>query len=316
MKYKNITVLILILVGLTSLYGVSENAGTTGFSFLKITYSAHAAAKANAFTGQADRIETLFFNPAGVAAIEGNSVSTSYISYVNGFQGGSAAYAFPYNEAVNLGVYSQFLGINNIERTEVDEFNNYVPGTGTFGANNILFGIAGGMEVHELLSVGVGLKMIRESLDDHSALAVAVDLGLLHQTNNENLKVGASLRNFGKQLTYYTDDKYEEKLPLMGVVGFSYSPQDKFTANLDINKPFDQSFNVSAGLEYVVHSMLALRAGYNTRGQNWKLGGDYEYLSGLSTGFGLNWKQYTLDYAITSYGDLGLINQVSFKFDF
>jgi len=248
MNYKLILLSVLVMFCFSALSGVSEDVGTSGFAFLRITYSAQAAAKANAYTGQADDIETVFFNSAGLPNIKNKTVYTSYISYFEGFQGGAVAYAMPYNETVSLAIHAQYLGNNSIEKTEIDEQGNFIPTSGLFGANNIVFGISGGKYIHEMLNIGLGLKVIRDNLDEHSATAIVGVVALLHQTTNEHLKVGVTLKNFGKQLTYYTSSKYEEKLPTLAVVGFSYSPREEFIANLDIEKPFNDSFKARAGV--------------------------------------------------------------------
>lgn len=317
MKHNKIVLIILIvLVSLgLNLYG-SENAGTTGFNFLRVTYSARAAGLANTFTGIADDADAVFYNPAGFPQIAGKSFSTSYINYFEGFQGGAAAYVFPHGENMFYGAFVQYLGNQDIPKTLVDEQGNYLGTSGTFGANNIVFGFSGSRFIHEMLNIGASVKFIYEGIDEYSASAVAFDAGLLHHTTNENLKVGVTLKNIGKQLTYHTSTKYEEDLPTTFTIGFHYFPQEKFNAALDINKPLDHKFSVRLGVEYRIHEYLALRSGYNSRSQDWKAGGDYEALSGLSFGTGFFWRDYILDYAISSYGDLGFVNQISLKYHF
>ena len=40
-----------------------------------------------------------------------------------------------------------------------------------------------------------------------------------------------------------------------------------------------------------------------------------EWTSGISLGVGWIWKKIALDYAVASYGDLGLTNQVSLRYN-
>ncbi len=46
------------------------------------------------------------------------------------------------------------------------------------------------------------------------------------------------------------------------------------------------------------------------------MGGFWGYTSGLSTGLGSHLKNFDLDYAISSYGDLGLSNLLSVRFNY
>jgi hypothetical protein len=317
MSYRRAIILAFVtLLWVTQICAANESIGTTGFNFLRVTYSARAAGMANSFTGQADDIETLFFNPAGLPQLASTMVATSYLNYFEGFQGGSLLFAKPAAEGLSYGFYLQYLGNQSITRTIVDDSGEFIGTAGTFGANDLLIGVSGGVSIHEFLNLGASVKYIYESLDDYSASAAAVDLSLLHQTMNENLKVGITLRNIGRQVTYYTAAKYREKLPTQFTIGFNYQLPDRFNANLDIVKPFDHDFSGRIGFEYRVHPMFSLRAGFDSRADDWRMGGDYDILSGLSTGFGCYLKQYELNYGISSYGDLGLVNQISLKYNF
>lgn len=309
-------VLLIVMLGVPKLQAGHDKAGTTGFNFLRVTYSPRAAGMANAYTAQSDDLEALFFNPAGLPQLKSRAVSTSYINYFEGFQGGSVAFAAPFGEHLTTGILIQYLGNNSIPRTLVNEQNEYLGTAGSFGANDFIVGLAGGYDVHEFLNLGASLRYIHQTIDDYSASALVVDLAVMHQTMNENLRVGATLRNLGKQVSYYTSAKYNEKLPTQLSVGFNYSLHESITANIDIIKPFDQEFSGRVGLEYRAHPMLALRTGFNSRADDWRMGGDYDFLSGLSAGFGCFFRQYELNYAISSYGDLGMVNQVSLKYFF
>ncbi|MBW6515498.1 MAG: PorV/PorQ family protein [Candidatus Cloacimonetes bacterium] len=313
---KLIVCLIIAAISLSLLHAANEDIGTKGFNFLRLFYSARAGGMANAYTGQADDSDALFFNPAGLPQLTKMMVSTSYINYFEGFQGGSVVFAYPRRDRFAFGLYAQYLGNQGITRTLVDNLGEYLGTAGTFGATDLIVGASTGLYVHEMLNLGVGVKFIYQSIDDYSASAVAVDLALFHQTMNDHVSVGVTLRNFGKQLTYFTSSKYDEKMPTQLTVGFNYNPNEKLNANLDIVKPFEQDFFGRLGAEYQVHPMLTLRAGFNSRADDWRMGGDFDFLSGLSAGFGCYLRQYEINYSISSFGDLGLVNQVSLKYTF
>ncbi len=307
--------LILIAIISLSVFAISEDAGTSGFSFLKVNYSARAAAMASAFTGLSNDASAVFFNPAGLSQIQSKEISTTYMSYFDGIQCGSVVYAFPYDDKTTLAAFSQFLTATE-DRTLADANGNYAGTDGTFGISEVLLGVSASRRVLAVLDLGINIKYLQESLDEYGGSAVAVDIALLHQTTNKNLKVGIALKNLGKQLSYYTGNEYEEKLPQLFVAGFSYHPDEKFFATLDIYKPMEFDFSGRLGVEYQIHDMLALRCGYKSNAKDWRAGGDHETFAGLSFGFGINWQKYTIDYAVISYGDLGYVNQVSLKYSF
>lgn len=305
----------MILMMVIQLTAISEDAGTTGFSFLKLSYYAKAAAMANAFSAVPDDANVVYYNPAGLAKLSSQKASSSYMNYFDGINAGAITFAFPYKNEINLAIFTQYLSATE-DRTTVDEQGQFAGKDGTFGFSNLVVGISGAKTFNPSLDLGVSLKFIRESLDSFSASAIAFDIALLHQTANENLKVGAMIKNFGMQLSHYTEDKYKEGLPTTYIAGFHYLVSNNITANLDLVKPAKHDFYAGLGLEYQWYERFALRTGYKTNSSSWKLGGDNDFLSGLSFGFGVNWNKFIIDYALISFGDLGLVNQFSFGYNF
>jgi hypothetical protein len=294
---------------------IHDDAGTTGFTFLKMSYYAKAAAMANAFTAGYDDANVVFYNPAGLAKLSGKKISSTYMNYFDGINCGAFSFAFPYKNGVQLGVFAQFLSAVE-DRTLIDETGNYIGKDGTFGFSNMVFGFSAGKTLNHALDSGVSIKFIQESLDSYSASAIALDVSLLHQTANENLKVGAVLKNFGFQLSHFTDKKNKENLPTTFIAGFRYLWSEQLTAVLDLVKPLKHDFYAGIGLEYQMYERFALRSGYKTNSDSWRMGGKADFLSGFSFGFGINWNKIVLDYAFVSYGDLGLVNQVSLGYQF
>ncbi|MBN1326901.1 MAG: PorV/PorQ family protein [Candidatus Cloacimonetes bacterium] len=312
---NKLTIIMLFLCLMVNIGAINENAGTSGFSFFKVQYSARAAAMGNAYTGLADEATGVFFNPAALVLIDNIETAFTYMNYLDGIHCGSAVIVYPRNDQETYAVFGQFLTATS-ERTLSDSFGELIETGEDFGMTDFLIGLSAGRYILKVLNLGVNVKYLQESLDGNSGSAIAADIGLLHQTTNENLKVGIAVKNLGTQLTYYSDSEYEERLPLVFTVGFNYHPSDKFYALLDINRPIDFDFSGRIGLEYQIHEMLALRAGYRTDSDNWRTGGDQEIFSGVSLGVGFTWKQYHLDYAVNSYGDLGFVNQVTLKYIF
>ncbi|MCK4654397.1 MAG: PorV/PorQ family protein [Candidatus Cloacimonetes bacterium] len=314
MKFK---IILFILLVSASIFAINDNAGTSGFTFFKVNYSARAAAMGNAFTGLSNDASAVFFNPAGLIQLKSPQASVTYMSYFDGVQCGSAVYTFPKDDKTSFGFFAKGLTAKE-DRTLADENGQYLGTDGTFGMSDIIFGISAARYVIDILDIGFSVKYLHENLDDRTGSAIAFDAGIMHQTTNENLKFGIVFRNFGWQLSYYTESKYEEKLPQLVTAGFSYHPDEKFYATLDIYKPLDFDFSGRIGLEYNIHKMLDLRAGYKSNAGDWKTGGENEFFSGMSFGTGFNLFKYNLkiDYAIISYGDLGFVNQVTVNYLF
>jgi hypothetical protein len=314
MRFKILFTILLLPLLLTA---ENENTGTTGFAFLKVSYSARASAMGGAFSGLADDASAVFFNPAGLNQLKGKKAEVTYMNYLEGVNCGSAVYAYPYNEETSLAVFVQGLSASE-DKTLVDAYGQYAGKEGTFGVSDFLIGISFARKLHSILDAGINIKYLLESLDGRNASVAAFDIGLMHQTTNENLKVGIVLRNIGKQLSYYTETEWEEELPMTATLGFNLNPIEQLHANLDIYKPLNSDFSGKLGLEYTYQQIIAFRCGYKSNASDWKAGGDNELFAGLSLGFGLKLYQYNLkmDYALVSYGDLGYVNQITIGYSF
>ncbi|HSG99340.1 MAG TPA: hypothetical protein VLB27_04780, partial [candidate division Zixibacteria bacterium] len=70
----------------------NDKVGTRAFPFLKRDVGARAASLAGAFTGLSDDESALFYNPAGLAGLEGRRALLSYQNFVAGINAGFLAY--------------------------------------------------------------------------------------------------------------------------------------------------------------------------------------------------------------------------------
>ncbi|OQY40012.1 MAG: hypothetical protein B6226_00620 [Candidatus Cloacimonetes bacterium 4572_65] len=322
-----VSLLVLVLVLLSSLHGISDEAGTTGFNSLKIMYSARSNSMAGAFTSLDDDIDGVFFNPASIAKY-GNKreLSTTFMNYFEGYSGGSLVYQLKKSEKGNFAFFTQYLTSGDITRTKESDNGGYYE-DGTFNSTDMLVGLTYAHYFNKEVSLGFNAKYLNESIDGNNASALALDVGLLHRPQNDRIRVGASIKNLGTQLTYFSDSEYDETLPLTYSGGISYrfdlkngnSESDfkpTMLVSLDITLPKGSDFIGLVGTELKVHEQFFLRFGYKTNSSDWKTGGDFEGLSGLSTGVGFIRKSLKIDYSINSYGDLGFVNQVSLKYLF
>ncbi len=316
MRISRIMLVAVVLGWAAFSYAIHDDAGTTGFSFLRMNFSTRAAAMANAHTADVGTADGVFFNTAGLTYADGTQMSVSGISYIEGFYGGSAVFMKSVEEKFKIAVFTQTLSKSGITRTTVDDNGYYAGEDGTYGTSEFVFGLGTGFNIAPVIDGGINIKYIHESIDENSASAIAIDVSLLHQTVNEKIKIGLAMKNLGTQLTYFTDSKHEEGLPFGFTAGLNYNPTKKLLIDFDVDIPLDYDITGRLGTEYRLHDMLALRAGYKYEGHQWKTGGDYDPFSGFSCGFGVYWNSFVIDYAVSSYGDLGFVNQaaVSYKF--
>ncbi len=152
--------------------------------------------------------------------------------------------------------------------------------------------------------------MISSKLEDETASALAIDAGLMYNElrfMGRELKTGVVVRNIGSKMKFINE---EDALPLLIGAGSSCKLTNNFTMAFDINLPSDNDMNAHLGGEYI-YKNVALRMGYKTTGVK-----DFDAISGLSLGMGFRWKEYSVDYAWGSYGDLASSHRLSINFRF
>jgi hypothetical protein len=317
MQFNKIWLLLIISFVFTfSLEAVNQNAGTTGFNFLKVIYSARASALGSAFSAMDKDADGMFYNPGSLVTLTEPQLKTTFMSYLSGYQGGSVSYGFKRNDVTAYGFYLSYLQSDKIEKTLATSTGDYAGQSGTFGSSDMVAGLVVSKHLSDMIQAGFTVKYVRESIDIYSASAVAADIGFQHQPVNQKVRVGLAIRNLGTQLTYFNDSKYHEKLPVVINGGLKYEFQPKFQGMFEIFKPLGQNLNVLLGAEYKYNDQFVGRLGYKTNATDWKAGGSLDILSGISTGLGFNWHDLGLDYAFVSYGDLGSVNQISLRYRF
>ncbi len=309
---KKIFLLVICFALTTSLFAISEDAGTTAFNFLNIPMGARSAGMGNTFTAIANDALAPFWNPAGLPNIRERLLQITYMNYFAGYNGGAVSYTMPLNEGTTVAFFSKFIGVGGIPKTGIDENQNLVD-LGTFGSYDVLFGASYGKYISDIINWGVNIKIISETIDEYSSQAVAADVCILHQSPNPNLKIGLAAKNLGMQLSKFDQEK--EKLPMTFTLGLAYKLNTGVIA-LDINKPMHTDFYGTIGLETTFQNKITVRAGYRSNASDWNVGSGIDFLSGISAGVGFSWKEYKFDYAVNSYGELGFIHQLSVGYHF
>lgn len=324
---KNLGLILGLILLALPLVAIGDDAGTSGFNSLKIIYSARANAMAGAFSSLDDDIDVIFFNPANLGGYASkHEVSSTYMNYFDGYNGGSAVYQYKRSDKTNIAVFGQFLASDDIPKTINGENGGYLD-AGTFTNSDFIMGGTYSYYFNEQLNIGISGKYIQETLDDKSASAVAFDFGILHRPVNEKIRVGVAVRNLGTQISYFTKSEYNEGMPLVFAGGISYRTDLKsgnteaefvpsMIVSLDLSLPQGSDLVGLVGTEFQVHEQFLVRAGYKTNAGDYKNGGDNEIVSGFSTGVGFVRKNLKIDYALNSYGDLGFVNQVTLKYQF
>ena len=301
-----------LLVGFLLIWGavphpaaaINESAGTTGFNFLKIGVGARAAALGGAYTAIEGALEAPGWNPAGLLGVAQRSASVSFNNYLVDTQAGFLNLALP-GPRRTWGLNLNYFTYGDMRRTDANGQD-----LGSFAASDLALGLTMAQPLwNERLKLGVSIKAAYSSIDDYTSDAYMVDIGLLTAGPLRGMTIGASISNLGTVRTGYTDN-FKDSLPVNLSLGIAHSPAHTplpMTILVDLNTPNDNDPYIAAGAEIRLANGLFIRPGYST--QQTGLQGDDPL--GITAGAGLAMQGYHLDYAFTSYADLGDVHRFS-----
>jgi hypothetical protein len=281
---------------LISLIAIDPNAGTTGFDFLKITPTAREAAMGGATVGATPSPMGFWFSPAHALSAESPRVHI-----------GSAAYSQPVGTDKGVGFGLVYLNAGTMKRT-----NERGEELGTFGVSFADLNLSGAMKFGEALAVGVGLQGLYGSIDTFFTMGLAGNVGATYRLPVDGLTAGLAVKNLGLQLKAFQTGR--DPLPIDFGLGLGYQPNPSLNLALDVHKPIDNRVSVRAGVEGWIADLLALRAGYSSDGVDLKSGGGSDILAGLSTGLGIRYRGYELDYCFIPMVSLGMAHRISLAF--
>lgn len=292
---------------------IHDDAGTVGAAFLKIEAGSRPAGMGGAFAGLANDVNTIYWNPAGLAAVSGRQFTAMQNFSIADISNQFLGYANKFSEKATWG--ASFLGaFTEIERRRrPTEEPDSTATVGGFAA-----GVSIGYILSPHLSVGATAKTISQQLDVEDSIGGAADVGLLLRMLDNRLGLGFAAQNLG-----FLDTG--ENLPMNVRTGIAYhvrtkpnaeaakQPQDLLALAADINYPIVGGFpTFHLGAENWLYNMLALRVGYSfSQGENPK--------NGLTAGFGLRRLgeaslenvNFQLDYAFVPDQAVGNAHRVS-----
>jgi hypothetical protein len=264
---------------------VAGEAGTSGFLFLRLGNGARSAGMGEAFTAVADDATSIYYNPGGMANIEGVELNVTHtewlqdirfeqVSILNEMFGGTAGLSF-------TGVYYG----------SMDRYPDYpalVP-DGTFAPYDL--SVAGGyaMDVLPNLSAGVTAKLIYEKIDFESATGWAIDAGIIHRSMIKGLTLAASMLNLGPQ-TKFVEEKFYPPFQIRCGASYRYAADWLLGSAIvaaDAVFPNDGDAKLHMGIEYNYRELLSVRTGFKAN----------YYAQGATLGMGVNYRNLRFDYA-------------------
>jgi len=331
--------MILIIAGLfsVSLMTVNGNAAEnqklaqTGFQFLSVTSDARAAALGEAMTSLESGSSALFFNPAGMANMDGfidmtasmnewiaDITHNTFSLAIKPAQGRYGVLGFS-AQSVN---YGEFYGTRVNKKIEAGYED-----TGTFELNALAIGVGYAHQLTDRFCVGGQVRWVNQDLGEsmipvitttdttlekatNELTPLAFDFGTQFKTNFKSLVFGMSVRNFSQEIKYVEEGF---QLPLVFNLGISMDLMDfieeapyKQSLYLCVDASHYRSHpeQVKVGIDYRVMDMLSLRGGYVSSNDE----------DGFSFGVGLSYTGISFDYAYTPFGVFDNVKRMTVRF--
>ena len=312
--------------------GASLNkTGTTAAQFLKIGVGTRAIGMGGAFTTVESDVNSMYWNPAGLARIYSREATFNHIDWIFDVNYDYTSFAMNLPELGTVGVFVSVLSggemqVRTLEKPE---------GTGEiFNAGALAVGLSFARKLTENFVIGFNAKYIREYIWSESASSFAFDVGTLYTIPLLNeFRIGASISNFGSKMKMdgrdillikkvgagegniiNTDIQLDEfDLPLIFRIGVGVDvvkdENQRLTAAVDAIHPNDNSESVNTGFEYAWNEMFFARAGYKSLFEE-------KGEQGLTLGLGINYRiiesvKIMLDYAYQDFGRLKNVQYIS-----
>lgn len=267
----------------------TTKVGTTAATFLKIGAGARAIGMAGAFSAVENDIYSIYWNPAGIARIGGvGSVTFNHANWIADTKFDFAALSLNISD---LGSFGFSLTSFKVPEDKVRTFPNPEGDGRVWDASFMAIGVSFARNLTDNFSIGFTAKYIRDAIWDMSSSSFALDVGTLYTTPFNDLKIGASITNFGTKMkldgrnTYFNIDPNGDPnsgpnnvpgeyrlnsydIPLTFRVGLAMDVIKTnylvVTAAVDAVHPNDNTEYVNSGLEFNFNKTFFARVGYKS----------------------------------------------------
>ncbi len=318
-------IILIFLISFGCLFAQSK-VGSTAAPFLNVAIGARPISMGGAFSATANDVSALYWNPAGISRIQGSEALFSYSNWFADINYNWSGAALNLGGMGTLGLSVTYLDYGEMEITTLAEQD----GTGQmFDANDLALALSYAYNLTDRFSVGGSAKYVQQRIWNSSASTVAFDLGVLYYSDIYDIRIGASISNFGSEMTlsgkdllvqHDIDQQIEGNndeilaslntdsypLPLLFRIGLAADIIDMedhvFTIAVDALHPNDNDESLNVGAEYVLYDLIALRGGYKSlfldnSEEGFTLGVGLKYT--FAPGLGLY-----IDYAYQEFGVL------------
>lgn len=297
---KTLFIIILTVIAATT----KAQDSRTGYNFLRLPVSAHAAALGGDNISIIEDDESMIFNnPALLSSVSDKTINLNYMNYMSGANTASASFNRIIKERASVAASAQFIDYGKMKETDENNIQ-----TGEFSAKDISIAGYFSYMLTDRLAGGITAKFITSYIGDYNSIAMGVDLGLNYYDPEKEWSVSLVAKNLGGQMKAY-DDQYD-RMPIDIQLGaskrFAHMPFRISATLVDLNH-LDYKFinHLVAGVDIIISPTIWVGAGYNFRRANemkiTETDGESSHGAGLSFGAGINLERFKLNLAYGKY---------------
>ncbi len=331
---RRLLALVVLLSASAPARAFQDKTGANASEFLRIGAGARSLGMGEAYGPVAEGAEAIYWNPAGMARLNGPQLTYSRQEFATYFHHDFAAYAqpvrflggaigasytrlsqdglplvtntnqtvgsfAPHSDSVALG-YAHSFDSSDPERADRDYFSD------SWGVPGAYHPLAREREVWTgSLMAGFAVKGVYEAIYDNNAFAFALDAGALFKPAAlPDMTVSGAIRNLGGKMQFVTES---EALPTEADIGMSYDVRTwsaRFLPALEVALPYYGNPYAKLGAEYEWpigdFTRVAVRAGYKTQTVS-----DLGFVSGITFGLGTQYKKFSADFGFQPMAELG-----------
>ncbi|MFC1521720.1 PorV/PorQ family protein [Elusimicrobiota bacterium] len=268
----------------------------------------------SAYTAMANDSTALYWNPAGLAAMQDSEFSFAHSKWLAQSSFDFIGLAMPLEDAGELYGWQEgvlAMGVSRLSHPKQEGRNEMGEKTSDFQASDMSMHLAFSSEFTDQVNLGIGFKFIQSRIAQYKGHGFALDAGGIYHPLAAPVSFGLAVKNIGPGIRFIDE---ETPLPLSASFGMAYQFFEGVVLSADMNRLIhDRKNHFSIGTEYMMLQAFTLRGGYLLSHAQPKTASS---LSGLGGGFGLKIANSSMDYAFTPFGELGNTHRVSFSMKF
>ena len=289
-------IVVLLLLTFQSVMAGNENRiGTAGATELLIAVGSRGTAMGGAVVANSYGVDAIFWNPAGLAWLEGTEAMATRLPYIADIDVTYLAIGKQIEDFGTVALSIKVVSVGEIEETTED----FPDGTGSiFEPTMAVIGLTFAKAVSTQVNFGITGRYIREDIFEVSASGLSFDFGFTYEPRIYGLTLGLAIRNYGPNIVFSGsgfEDAFDGRplssseagaeLPTSIDMGLAYNFLNEGLNSATMSYNF-RSNNLSndnwnGGMEYVYDERYSLRAGYLYSNQQ-------QYLYGFSLGAGVS----------------------------